>query len=283
MTEKAKRLAPTSQTLRELFLRSGNLCAFPDCGHLMMNENGVFIGQLCHIEGAEEGGERFNPQMSNEDRRAPGNLMLMCYAHHQETNNVAKFPTEKMQSMKQDHERRFSRPDRVILETLTDWTTVDQPSEPKTLDLMNETLGWKHKEDELAESISELSDHIEVLRRVPIDLRRFLGAVASRIVRMSDTRAVKEELFGSMVLASDLKGALQLSDKTIADRTNQLTSYGLADIDEIDTDLGPKPAIRIRHLKSGWPLWIDLVVFCEKTNTSLDVFTDDMNFSRLDA
>jgi hypothetical protein len=32
MTEKAKRLAPTPQTLREVFLKSGNLCAFPGCG-----------------------------------------------------------------------------------------------------------------------------------------------------------------------------------------------------------------------------------------------------------
>lgn len=162
MTEKAKRLAPTSQTLRELFLRSGNLCAFPDCGHLMMNENGIFIGQLCHIEAAEEGGERFNPQMSNEDRRAPANLILMCYAHHQETNNVAKFPTATMQSMKQDHEKRFSRPDRVILETLTDWTTIDEPCEPKTLELMNAVLDWKQNKNELAESICDIVEHIKV-------------------------------------------------------------------------------------------------------------------------
>ena len=282
MTEKAKRLTPTSQTLRELFLKSGNLCAFPGCGQLMMNEGGVFVGQVCHIEAAEEGGERFNPNMSNEDRRAPANLMLMCYAHHQETNDVAKFPTEKLRSIKRDHETRFSRPDRAMLESLTDWTTINEPSEPQTLHLINAKLEWNLDEDELAESISELNDHIEVLRRVPVDLRRFLGAVASRIIRMSDTRVVREDFSGSMILASDLNSAWQLSDNTIAERTNQLTSYGLADIDQIDTDLGPKPAIRIMNLKSGWPLWLDLVNFCKKTQTPLDVFTDELDFSRLD-
>ena len=55
MEANAKRLAPTADTLRELFLKSGNLCAFPACGKLMMNAEGVFIGQVCHIEAAEEG------------------------------------------------------------------------------------------------------------------------------------------------------------------------------------------------------------------------------------
>ena len=49
----------------------------------MMNEQGVFIGQVCHIKAAENGGPRFSPAMTNEQRRAPANLMLMCYAHHQ--------------------------------------------------------------------------------------------------------------------------------------------------------------------------------------------------------
>jgi hypothetical protein len=83
MEEKAKRLTPTSDTLRELFLKSGNLCSFPGCPQLMMNLEGVFIAQICHIEAAEEGGERFNQNMTNEQRRSAANLMLMCYEHHQ--------------------------------------------------------------------------------------------------------------------------------------------------------------------------------------------------------
>src|SRR5579859_4942500 len=92
--EKARRLAPSSDTLRELFLKSGNLCAFPGCGRLMMNVEGVFIGQVCHIEAAEEAGERFNGAMTNEDRRASANLILMCYEHHQVTNDVDKYTVE---------------------------------------------------------------------------------------------------------------------------------------------------------------------------------------------
>ncbi len=75
---KVKRLQPVPQTLRRLFLTSGNLCAFPGCSEQIIDVAGHFVGQLCHIEGAEPGGERFNSHMTNEDRRQFENLMLMC-------------------------------------------------------------------------------------------------------------------------------------------------------------------------------------------------------------
>ena len=53
----------------------------------MVNDDGTFIGQVCHIEGAEKGEESFNENQTNEERRAFENLMLMCYEHHQVTND----------------------------------------------------------------------------------------------------------------------------------------------------------------------------------------------------
>jgi hypothetical protein len=58
--EKPKRLTPTKDTLRELYLKSGNRCAFPGCHKALFNSKGVFVGQICHIEAAESGGQRFN-------------------------------------------------------------------------------------------------------------------------------------------------------------------------------------------------------------------------------
>lgn len=34
--EKVKRISPTAATLRELYILSGNRCAFPGCNHEMM-------------------------------------------------------------------------------------------------------------------------------------------------------------------------------------------------------------------------------------------------------
>jgi hypothetical protein len=44
----------------------------------MMDQDGVFVVQICHIEAAETGGERFHASMSNESRRSIKNLMLIC-------------------------------------------------------------------------------------------------------------------------------------------------------------------------------------------------------------
>jgi hypothetical protein len=41
--------------MREVSLKSGNLCAFPGCDALIITEDSLFIGQPCHIEAAEKG------------------------------------------------------------------------------------------------------------------------------------------------------------------------------------------------------------------------------------
>lgn len=48
--------APRSkrETLRELYLKSGNLCAFLRCGARMVDPNGDFSDQLCHLKRHDE-------------------------------------------------------------------------------------------------------------------------------------------------------------------------------------------------------------------------------------
>ena len=81
---------------------------FPDARRVMINADGEFIGQLCHIEAAEVGGERFNPNTSNEDRKQFENLMLMCYEHHVITNDVETYSVEMLKDMKAAHEENFT-------------------------------------------------------------------------------------------------------------------------------------------------------------------------------
>lgn len=92
-SEKVERLKATKEVLRELYLKSGNLCVFLRCVHLMMDADGNFIDEVFHIEAAEKGG-RFNPTQSNEDLRVFSNLMFMCGYFHKENYNVKKFTVE---------------------------------------------------------------------------------------------------------------------------------------------------------------------------------------------
>lgn len=103
------RLAPKSDVLRALFTRSGNRCAFPGCTASLVNERNQFIAQVCHIEAAEPGGERFNPYQSDEERRQYGNFLILCYPHHVETDDVATYTVERLRIMKLTHEQLYER------------------------------------------------------------------------------------------------------------------------------------------------------------------------------
>lgn len=108
MDKIVKRQAPTADTVRRLFLLSGNQCAFPGCNHPIITGDGTYVGELCHICAAEEGGERFDHKQDNEDRRQFDNLLLLCRDHHVVTNDVVEYPVERMRKMKADHECRFT-------------------------------------------------------------------------------------------------------------------------------------------------------------------------------
>lgn len=234
--EVPKRLAPRGETLRELFLRSGKICAFPGCAALMMDEKGNFIGQLCHIEAAEPGGERFNHLMTNEQRRHVSNLLLMCYPHHVETNDTAVFTVDRMQQIKADHESRFSDPGRVILAQLKDWTTDDKHTAVSNMRNYDRVTGHLSglTSDQIAETMAELNAYIERLCLIPMPTRRFIGKVAERMHRMRDTRVVSGDTSSDKILVSDLANAFRLTERQIAQNANELDGYRIGCIDQID-------------------------------------------------
>ncbi|WP_433861039.1 hypothetical protein [Pseudomonas thivervalensis] len=98
------RLAPLTSTLRALFARSGNRCAFPGCTAHLINEKNQFVAQVCHIEAAEVGGERYNSKQSDEQRRHYDNLILLCYPHHIETDDTYLYPPSRLVDFKLRHE-----------------------------------------------------------------------------------------------------------------------------------------------------------------------------------
>jgi hypothetical protein len=111
------RLVPKTDTLRALFARSGNQCAFPDCAQSLINDKNKFIAQVCHIEAASEGGERFNPEGNDEHRRSYENLLFLCYPHHIETDDVEEYPVDRLLEIKRDHEQLFLKSDFKIDES----------------------------------------------------------------------------------------------------------------------------------------------------------------------
>ena len=111
------RLSPQTKVIRALFARSGNQCAFPGCTQPLVNEDNVFIGQICHIEAVLPGGERYNADQDDETLRGYDNLILLCYEHHCETNDVTRYSVEALKEIKLRHEKLHEKSDFKISET----------------------------------------------------------------------------------------------------------------------------------------------------------------------
>jgi hypothetical protein len=94
----------TDMTLKRLFGLSGNECAFSTCTKRLVNQDNALDSNICHIEAASEGGERYNEDMSDKERADYSNLILLCPQHHSETNNVEIYTVEALIMMKRNHE-----------------------------------------------------------------------------------------------------------------------------------------------------------------------------------
>ncbi|WP_053185867.1 hypothetical protein [Pseudomonas thivervalensis] len=283
LTEEPKRLAPTGATLRELFLKSGNLCAYPDCPHLMMDMQGVFIGQVCHIEAAEEGGQRFNSYMTNEDRRHFQNLMLMCHAHHKITDDVTKYPVVEMQRIKADHERRYASPEKLMLDSIRDWTRGSAVNYPKNLRKLLDFLGVSLQGQELDELLQSVTGYIDKYRKIPMETRAFFSEALSRIQLMSDTNVVMQVGWAERgIYAKDLVDAFRMSSRQVHGFASSLANYGVASIQEVQDSDYMREHIFAIHEVDDWPFWSDIAKYCAHNNQQVSSYAIDMRFDDLD-
>ena len=100
----------TILTIKRLYALSGNQCAFPDCDVTFVSpEDGTNISNICHIEAAEEGGERYNPNSNDTERKSFENLILLCPNHHKITDNVNIYTVDVLRKMKQEHEDKIRK------------------------------------------------------------------------------------------------------------------------------------------------------------------------------
>lgn len=97
--------APSLPTLKALFARSKNQCAFPGCEAPIAESSGTVTGEVCHIRALNIGGPRYDPNQTQEERNAASNLVLMCSRHHKIIDTeAAKFTVTRLQSIKRAHE-----------------------------------------------------------------------------------------------------------------------------------------------------------------------------------
>lgn len=273
MNEKVKRLAPTQDVLRELFLKSGNRCAFPGCHNVMMNEQGDFIGQICHIEAAEEGGERFNPNMTNEERRSFDNLMLMCYEHHVVTNNVAEYPVAKLKKMKKDHEDKFSGIIQKMSNSIMDYGKVSNFTKSKVCHKLSDVLEYGCSDYENAENSKVLNTVLNKLIDVPIETRSLLAIMVDR--------SFSDVLGNCNVPLHEIESAICMDASYILLQIDILKRRRL--ISEPDADeYGCPFCVLYGDYETGWNYWNDIRDFCKITGIPTSEICVNLNFSLFD-
>lgn len=94
-------------TVKALFARSRNACAFPKCFSPLVEDSGTVTGEICHIKSAKLGGPRYDDTQSDTDRHAASNLVLLCSRHHKIIDSeLGIYTVSVVAAMKRDHEGR---------------------------------------------------------------------------------------------------------------------------------------------------------------------------------
>ncbi|ENQ3079543.1 hypothetical protein [Bacillus multifaciens] len=264
--EEVKRLTPKKEVLRELYLKSGNQCAFPDCHRSILNDKGLLIGEICHIEAAMEGGERFNSNQTNEDRRTFSNLILLCHEHHLETNDVEKFPVERIKAIKKAHEQRYGDVADKLLSSIADKTEQQEYEYCTSLVNMNQVLDWGNSIEDLLEVVPLFNKLIDILRVLSPDTRSLFGIMVKRAE-------------GSVINLVEMSQVTGLSHNRIAEHARTLIKYDLI-TEPYEDDYGIPVAEFAQY--NLWDMWAQIKSYSDISGITLVELIDEMNFSLLD-
>lgn len=274
--EPVKRLNPTFSTKRQLYILSGNECAYPNCPHKMLDEYDHFIGQICHIEAAEINGQRFNPKQTNEQRRQISNLMLMCPTHHTVTNNVIQYPVDKLKRLKADHEAKV-REKKVTVDlpdSFIDFGLEESLLLPANLNALGIDLtDYDHN------FFNDSLDYIKKVADLPRTTRSFYFRVLYR------SFIVDEYSIGFD--PREIKLYLRISDSDIDTHASILQNAGL--LSELDIDDSVRP-IKVRYWFTTFDKEDNQIYFLQSVKQAYannpaileDMFLE-LNFNRLES
>lgn len=270
--ETVKRLNPTPNTRRELFLLSRNECAFQGCHQKMIDNTGHYIGKICHIEAANIGAERFNPSQTNEERRHISNLILLCGTHHDITNDVDRFPVELMKNMKKNHENislsNHTHLNNRDIDIFIDASLHNEAQFPKNYGLLDTT----YCDDDF---FTEANEIIKNIARLPLNTRSFYA------------NALNNSYGNGLSISFDpreIEQRLGINQEIIMTHVTILQRVGL--LSDLDNDEYP---IKLRYHFIGQD-WLDqqihflslLKKFClDKPFVLLDII-ENLNFVLID-
>ncbi len=103
----------SQKTLKVLFAFCGNRCAEPNCTNMMVIDatdasGELVVGQIAHIYAVADNGPRGKPGLTEAERNAPDNLILLCPTHHVVVDGQYEtYPAATLFDWKEKRERRY--------------------------------------------------------------------------------------------------------------------------------------------------------------------------------
>lgn len=281
--KKVKRLTPTSDVLRQLYLLSGNNCAMPGCRNVIIDREGVLIGQVCHIEAAMPDGARFNENQTNEQRRQLENLVLICANHHLQIDSSKYekvWTLEKVRKLKADHEAKFQAIEGMLEQSFEtqfiDSTEALSPTDPGEFAAFEALLPeYGASERSAPKRKKQVTDYIKKMQSVPDTERDFMHSVIQRFIRLDTGRD------SVSVNAQDLISAFKMSSNKVKEMGDALKRYGVGDLGEVAIGDCDEWHIEIwdpsQHLS-----WLQIAEFCDKRGNALADFVLHLKFGLLE-
>lgn len=269
-----KRLSPTSTTVRELYLFSGNQCAFPDCKSSLLLDDSTWDCQIAHINAVEEKWPRGDHDLSNEELRHASNLLLLCSKHHRVIDNKnleSQYTVEVVQQIKQDHERKY-REAIAGLERVIDITDGSGPRYPTNL-RASSRFGETHEEIEM--SLDYMKPWIDEISRQPPAIRDLLVIF---LAHGKQGRGGKSPL---KVKATQIEGVVQIDRNELERRVRHLVDDGLLSIEE-DEDVTYFELVDPTSHEIGWDLFVELHTLASGDQSIVRRAINELDFSVFD-
>ncbi|MEV6527415.1 hypothetical protein AB0M43_36375 [Longispora sp. NPDC051575] len=180
----------TSGVEKLLFTLSGGFCYFPECRRPVVvrlpDDQGEYVDvDIAHIYAAEKGGPRYREDMTNDQRRAFTNLILLCKPHHKLVDGT---------------------PDDFTVVTLHSWKTAREG------DLDSSMIGLSQLTEDKLEALlissmhqvtDRVSDALDQLAMISTEAADLLRGVADRMFVDPDTAYMLYEAAGTLRYLED--------------------------------------------------------------------------------
>ncbi|TFC53299.1 HNH endonuclease [Cryobacterium shii] len=281
MSDTRNRLTPVSAATRELYLYSGNRCAFQtaveSCNKSLLRDDGTWNCEVAHIQGVKLTAARGDHSLDDEQLRDPQNLLLVCREHHKVIDNKDledRYTVAVVKKMKSDHESWY-REAMAGLARIVDTTAGLTPRFPVNLRALDGVDDGAFA----AESLPEMTAFVSALAKQPIAIRDLIALILIHGDLEPRFGTGLHKGIGASVV--HIEGVANIKDYEIERRAKHLEQAGLLATLE-DDDLCYFTLTSPLAKDGGWDIFADLKTIAGDDASLIKQAILDLDFTVFD-